>query len=147
MSRAGLVRQPGQFIPPELDFLSFLGLYNSQVINAEVTLVALVKNMAPNWYRRKTESGSWWFNNVKYETPPFFQFCMWLIISGMVNFPNDLLVRVRADWENIGTAVVGLALAAVFVIGLVKSVRRGRRKIPEVYRKMLRKPRRCHLQL
>ncbi|RAG74394.1 hypothetical protein DN536_31090, partial [Burkholderia multivorans] len=47
--------------------------------------------------------------------------------------PRDasLLVRVRADWENIGTAVVGLALAAVFVIGLVKSVSRGRRKIPE----------------
>lgn len=44
---------------------------------------------------------------------------------------TSLLVRVRADWENIGTAVVGLALAAVFVIGLVKSVRRGRRKIPE----------------
>lgn len=47
--------------------------------------------------------------------------------------PKDesLLVRVRADWENIGTAVVGLALAAVFVIGLVKTIRRGRPKIPE----------------
>lgn len=44
---------------------------------------------------------------------------------------TSLLVRVRADWENIGTAVVGLVLAAVFVIGLVKSVSRGRRKIPE----------------
>ena len=37
----------------------------------------------------------------------------------------------RADWENIGTAVVGLALAAVFVIGLIKTIPRGRRKIPE----------------
>ncbi|WP_245940460.1 MULTISPECIES: DUF6049 family protein [Brevibacterium] len=47
--------------------------------------------------------------------------------------PSDtsLLVRVRADWENIGTAVIGLGLAAVFVIGLVKSVSRGRRQIPE----------------
>lgn len=47
--------------------------------------------------------------------------------------PKDesLLVRVRADWENIGTAVVGLALAAVFVIGLIKTIKRGRPKIPE----------------
>ncbi|WP_426936904.1 DUF6049 family protein [Brevibacterium sp. LE-L] len=47
--------------------------------------------------------------------------------------PRDesLLVRVRADWENIGTAVAGLALAAVFVIGLIKTISRGRPKIPE----------------
>ncbi|UVI36077.1 DUF6049 family protein [Brevibacterium spongiae] len=44
---------------------------------------------------------------------------------------ESLLVRVRADWENIGTAVVGLALAAVFVIGLIKTISRGRPKIPE----------------
>jgi hypothetical protein len=44
---------------------------------------------------------------------------------------ESLLVRVRADWENIGTAVIGLALAAVFVIGLVKTIARGRPKIPE----------------
>nr|WP_209044063.1 DUF6049 family protein [Brevibacterium marinum] len=44
---------------------------------------------------------------------------------------ESLLVRVRADWENIGTAVVGLALASVFVIGLIKTISRGRRKIPE----------------
>src|SRR5699024_1526868 len=44
---------------------------------------------------------------------------------------ESLMVRVRADWENIGTAVIGLALAAVFVIGLVKTISRGRPKIPE----------------
>jgi hypothetical protein len=44
---------------------------------------------------------------------------------------ESLMVRVRADWENIGTAVIGLALAAVFVIGLVKTIARGRPKIPE----------------
>ncbi|RAE29241.1 hypothetical protein DN540_42840, partial [Burkholderia multivorans] len=56
-----------------------------------------------------------------------------MVTADGVVLPRDasLLVRVRADWENIGTAVVGLALAAVFVIGLVKSVSRGRRKIPE----------------
>ena len=56
-----------------------------------------------------------------------------MVTADGVVLPQDtsLLVRVRADWENIGTAVVGLALAAVFVIGLVKSVSRGRRKIPE----------------
>jgi hypothetical protein len=44
---------------------------------------------------------------------------------------ESLLVRVRADWENIGTAIVGFALAVVFVIGLVKTISRGRPKIPE----------------
>ena len=43
----------------------------------------------------------------------------------------SLLVRVRADWENIGTAVVGSVLGAVFVIGLIKTISRGRRKIPK----------------
>lgn len=56
-----------------------------------------------------------------------------MVASDDVVLPKDetLLVRVRADWENIGTAVVGLALAAVFVIGLIKTISRGRRKIPE----------------
>ncbi|GAA4282548.1 DUF6049 family protein [Brevibacterium daeguense] len=44
---------------------------------------------------------------------------------------GELLVRVRADWENIGTAVIGAGLLVVFVIGLVKSIARGRRKIPQ----------------
>ena len=44
---------------------------------------------------------------------------------------ESLMVRVRADWENIGTAVIGLALAVVFVIGLIKTISRGRPKIPE----------------
>ncbi|MGO2942060.1 MAG: DUF6049 family protein [Brevibacterium aurantiacum] len=56
-----------------------------------------------------------------------------MVATDDVVLPKDetLLVRVRADWENIGTAVVGLALAAVFVIGLIKTISRGRRKIPE----------------
>ncbi len=56
-----------------------------------------------------------------------------MVTAADVVLPQDtsLLVRVRADWENIGTAVVGLGLASVFIIGLIKSVSRGRRKIPE----------------
>ncbi|WP_193071027.1 DUF6049 family protein [Brevibacterium sp. FME37] len=56
-----------------------------------------------------------------------------MVATDDVALPKDetLLVRVRADWENIGTAVVGLALAAVFVIGLIKTISRGRRKLPE----------------
>ncbi|MGO3072624.1 MAG: DUF6049 family protein, partial [Brevibacterium linens] len=38
---------------------------------------------------------------------------------------ESLMVRVRADWENIGTAVIGLGLAVVFVIGLIKTISRG----------------------
>lgn len=44
---------------------------------------------------------------------------------------EEILVRVRADWENIGIAVGGGALAIVFVVGLYFSVRRGRPKIPK----------------
>ncbi|WAL39549.1 DUF6049 family protein [Brevibacterium sp. BRM-1] len=46
--------------------------------------------------------------------------------------PGDshTVVRVRADWENIGTAVVGGGVGLVFVVGLVGTIRRGRRKIP-----------------
>lgn len=56
-----------------------------------------------------------------------------MVATDDVVLPKDetLLVRVRADWENIGTAVVGSILAAVFVIGLIKTISRGRRKIPE----------------
>lgn len=37
-----------------------------------------------------------------------------------------MLVRVRADWEGIGTAVIAGVLALGMVIGLVRAVRRGR---------------------
>lgn len=43
---------------------------------------------------------------------------------------SSLLVRVRADWENIGVAVIGTALGIVFIVGLVLTIRRGRRKLP-----------------
>ncbi|GAA2094826.1 hypothetical protein GCM10009823_14040 [Brevibacterium salitolerans] len=44
---------------------------------------------------------------------------------------TELLVRVRADWENTATLAVGTALALVLVFGLVRTIRRGRRKIPK----------------
>lgn len=56
-----------------------------------------------------------------------------LIAADGTTIPTDeeMLVRVRADWENIGTAIVGTGLAIVFVVGLYFSVRRGRPKIPQ----------------
>jgi hypothetical protein len=39
--------------------------------------------------------------------------------------PQELTVRVRADWENVGTAVVAALLALAFVIGIVRTIRRG----------------------
>jgi len=35
-------------------------------------------------------------------------------------------VRVRAEWEGIGTAVIGALLALALVIGLIRTIRRGR---------------------
>lgn len=41
--------------------------------------------------------------------------------------PASFAVRVRADWENIGTAAVAVVLAVAFIVGLVRTIRRGRR--------------------
>ncbi len=48
----------------------------------------------------------------------------------IVGSPDTLHVRVRADWENVGTAVIAAGVLAVFVIGLISSVREGRRSDP-----------------
>lgn len=51
--------------------------------------------------------------------------------DGTVVGAKDVLrVRVRADWENVGTVVIAGAVGLVFLIGLVKSVRDGRRSKP-----------------
>ncbi len=42
--------------------------------------------------------------------------------------PASFTVRVRAEWENIGTAVVGGLLAVAFVIGMIRTIRRGGRR-------------------
>ena len=44
--------------------------------------------------------------------------------------PRALEVRVRADWENIGTLVFCLFFFTLLIIGLVRSFRRGRRSYP-----------------
>lgn len=36
-------------------------------------------------------------------------------------------IRVRADWENVGTLIVAILLALVLVLGVVRSLRRGPR--------------------
>lgn len=41
-----------------------------------------------------------------------------------------VFVRVRANWENIGTLILSLLFLAVLVFGTVKSIRRGRRSRP-----------------
>ena len=38
---------------------------------------------------------------------------------------QELTVRVRADWENVGTAVVAGLLALALVVGIVRTIRRG----------------------
>lgn len=47
-----------------------------------------------------------------------------------IGTPSDLQVRVRADWESVGTAVVAGLLGVMLVVGLVRTVRRGRRADP-----------------
>ncbi|GAB2621366.1 DUF6049 family protein [Pseudactinotalea suaedae] len=42
--------------------------------------------------------------------------------------PASFAVRVRAEWENIGTGVVAGLLAVAFVIGLIRTIRRGGRR-------------------
>lgn len=40
--------------------------------------------------------------------------------------PQEFVVRVRADWESVGTVVVAVLLALTLVAGIWRSVRRGR---------------------
>lgn len=42
--------------------------------------------------------------------------------------PTELDIRVRAQWENVGTIVFGTVVVLLFAIGVVKSVKKGRRK-------------------
>jgi hypothetical protein len=52
--------------------------------------------------------------------------------SVRVAAPAEFVVRVRADWESVGTAVVGALLAIAMVAGIWRTVRRGRspRRLP-----------------
>jgi len=47
-----------------------------------------------------------------------------------VGTPATLAVRVRAGWENAGTAVVAAVVAGMLVVGLARTIRRGRRGTP-----------------
>ncbi|MGV9188402.1 DUF6049 family protein [Arcanobacterium canis] len=43
---------------------------------------------------------------------------------------TSLNIRVRAQWENVGTVVIGSLVVILFATGVVKSVRKGRRSHP-----------------
>lgn len=43
---------------------------------------------------------------------------------------TDINIRVRADWENVGTAVIAGAFLIILIIGIIRSARRGRRTNP-----------------
>lgn len=45
-----------------------------------------------------------------------------------VTAPTSFVVRVRADWENIGTAVVAGLLGLGFLFGITRTIRRGQTK-------------------
>ncbi|MDO5673212.1 MAG: DUF6049 family protein [Actinomycetaceae bacterium] len=44
-----------------------------------------------------------------------------------VSTPSSISVRVRADWETSGTAVLGGAVLLFLIVGLIRNIRRGRR--------------------
>ncbi|WP_308807210.1 DUF6049 family protein [Actinomyces sp. 594] len=44
-----------------------------------------------------------------------------------VGTPSTVHLRVRADWENVGTRILSAALVVLLVAGIVRTVRRGRR--------------------
>ena len=52
--------------------------------------------------------------------------------------PASFAVRVRADWENIGTGIVAGLLAVAFVIGLIRTIRRGPRRAVSTMRSAMR---------
>lgn len=46
-----------------------------------------------------------------------------------VGTPTTVHMRVRADWENLGTRVIGLGLVIMLAVGITRTVRRGRRTV------------------
>lgn len=48
-----------------------------------------------------------------------------------IGTPDVIKVRVRADWENTGTAIILGILAILFIIGTIRTIRRGRRMAPQ----------------
>ena len=45
-----------------------------------------------------------------------------------IDDPVEIQVRVRADWETVGTAVVAGILVVMLVVGIIRTVRRARRR-------------------
>lgn len=45
----------------------------------------------------------------------------------VVGAPSTVHMRVRADWETVGTTAVGAVLALMLLAGIIRTVRRGRR--------------------
>lgn len=43
---------------------------------------------------------------------------------------TDINIRVRADWENVGTAIIAGAFLVILIIGIIRSARRGTRTEP-----------------
>jgi hypothetical protein len=43
---------------------------------------------------------------------------------------QSMEIRVRADWENIGTLIMAIVVASVLAFGIVRSLRKGRRSAP-----------------
>lgn len=46
-----------------------------------------------------------------------------------VGTPATVHMRVRADWENLGTRVIGAGLVIMLAVGITRTVRRGRRTV------------------
>jgi hypothetical protein len=46
--------------------------------------------------------------------------------GGAVTRPASMTMRVRAEWENVGTAIIGGVLALVLVLGVISTVRKRR---------------------
>lgn len=44
-----------------------------------------------------------------------------------INSPGSVTASVRADWETVGTLVIGIGLVLIFGIGIVRSIRKRRR--------------------
>ncbi len=49
-------------------------------------------------------------------------------IGNPVGTSATLVVRVRADWENVGTAILAAIVGLAFIVGLVRSIRRSSRR-------------------
>ncbi len=51
-------------------------------------------------------------------------------VGQVIGTGTEINIRVRADWENVGTAIIAGVFLLILIVGIIRSARRGTRTPP-----------------